>query len=484
MTHLHTHSISQMVEHLANKDYSALELTEHFLTRIEASDLNAFVHINENARKDAIKADEARAAGDTRPLLGIPMGHKDNICTQDTPTSCASKMLDGYISPYTATLAQNTKNAGFIHLGKTNMDEFAMGSGNETSYFGACLNPWDKTRVPGGSSGGSAAAVAAGLVPCATGTDTGGSIRQPASFCGITGIKPTYGRVSRFGVVAYASSLDQAGAMGKSAKDCAYLLNAMSGHDPKDATSIKRQTCDFVKACQVSDEGLKGLTIAVPDAYFADGLDAGVKAVVLDAVKTYEGLGATIMSLDIMNPAISLAAYYILASAEASSNLSRFDGVRFGYRCKGPKDLEDLYTRTRGEGFGIEVKRRILMGTYALSAGYFDAYYTKAQKVRRLVLEDLKRAFGQCDLILSPTAPTPAYTLGEDLPPATRYLGDVYTIGANLGGLPSISHPAGFVNGLPVGVQLMADHWQESLLFRAAAAFETQNTAHATSKEL
>lgn len=394
-------------------------------------------------------------------------------------------MLHNFVSPYDATVVTNINKAGMISLGKLNMDEFAMGSDNESSHYGAVHNPWNLERVPGGSSGGSAAAVAAGFVPVATASDTGGSIRQPASFCGLTGIKPTYGRISRFGMIAYASSLDQAGSMGRSAMDCAYLLQPMIGHDPRDATSIKHDMPDYVQDLNdaVTTAGdnakpLEGLRIGVAKEYFTKGLDAEVEQAVRAALKQYEALGATIVEVNITDPEITLATYYMLAPAEASSNLSRFDGVRFGYRCDNPTDLLDLYTRSRSEGFGPEVQRRILTGTYALSAGYFDAYYTKAQKVRRLIVQDFEDAFNNCDVIASPTAPTAAYKLAEDLDPATMYLGDVYTIGVNLAGLPALSQPVGLTtNGLPIGLQLIGQYWQESKLLSTAHLFQ-QHTDH------
>ena len=484
MSNLHTLSVAEIATGLANKDFSSLEMTTHLLGRIDAlnKDLNSFITVTaEQALEQAKAADALRADGDTRALLGVPMAHKDNLCTQGVLTTCGSKMLYNFVSPYNATLVDNVANAGFISLGKLNMDEFAMGSDNEKSYYGAVHNPWDLSRVPGGSSGGSAAAVAASLVPVATGSDTGGSIRQPASFCGITGIKPTYGRVSRYGMIAYASSLDQAGTFGKSALDCAYLLAPMTGHDPKDATSINRPTEDYVAdilATKTDGKPLAGKKIGVAKAYFGAGLDSEVEKSIRTALAKYEELGAEIVKVDITDPAVTLATYYLLAPAEASSNLSRYDGVRFGYRCENPKDLHDLYTRSRSEGFGAEVQRRIIMGTYALSAGYFDAYYTKAQKVRRLIVDDFKKAFEKCDIIASPTAPTVAYKLGESLDPASIYLLDVYTIGVNLAGLPALSHPVGQANGLPVGLQLIGKHWAESELLKTAHIYQANTEFH------
>lgn len=484
MTDLHHLSVHELADGLKNKQFSSQELVKHFASRIDSLDgqINSFITKDfDNALKHAELADKLRAEGDTRPLLGVPMAHKDNLCTQGVLTSAGSKILSNFVSPYNATVVENIANAGFVSLGKLNMDEFAMGSDNESSYFGAVHNPWDTARVPGGSSGGSAVAVAAGFVPVATGSDTGGSIRQPASFCGITGIKPTYGRVSRYGMIAYASSLDQAGTFGKSALDCAYLLAPMTGHDPKDATSINRPTEDYaadILATKTDGKPLAGKKIGVAKAYFGAGLDSEVEKSIRAALAKYEELGAEIVEVDITDPAVTLATYYLLAPAEASSNLSRYDGVRFGYRCENPKDLHDLYTRSRSEGFGAEVQRRIIMGTYALSAGYFDAYYTKAQKVRRLIVDDFKKAFEKCDIIASPTAPTPAYKLGESLDPASIYLLDVYTIGVNLAGLPALSHPVGQANGLPVGLQLIGKHWAESELLKTAHIYQANTEFH------
>lgn len=487
MSDLHTLSVAELADGLRDKQFSSTELTEHFLNRIEKLDgkVNSFITVDaDNARKAAKAADEQRASGDTRALLGVPMAHKDIFCTEGVLTTCGSKMLHNFISPYDATIVKNIREAGFISLGKLNMDEFAMGSDNESSYYGAVHNPWNLDRVPGGSSGGSAAATAAGFVPVATGSDTGGSIRQPASFCGLTGMKPTYGRVSRFGMIAYASSLDQAGTLGRSAEDCAYLLQPMAGHDPRDATSINRTVPNYVELLKeaknnVGDKPFSGLKIGVAKEYFGEGLDSEVENHVRAALKQYEDLGATIVEVHITDPKVTLATYYMLAPAEASSNLSRFDGVRFGYRCDNPKNLEDLYTRSRSEGFGPEVQRRILMGTYALSAGYFDAYYTKAQKVRRVILEDFEKAFKECDLIACPTAPTPAYSLNDELDPVTMYLGDVYTIAVNLAGLPAISMPAGFTEaGLPVGLQLIGNHWDDDKLLTTAHLYQQHTDYH------
>ncbi len=483
MTTLHTLSVRELIDGLQTKQFSSVELTEHFLNRIDTHDkaVNSFITVTpELALEQAKLADERLKSGNAHPLTGVPMAHKDIFCTQGVLTTCGSKMLYNFVSPYNATIVENIANAGMISLGKLNMDEFAMGSDNEKSYYGAVHNPWDLERVPGGSSGGSAAAVAAGFVPVATGSDTGGSIRQPASFCGLTGIKPTYGRVSRFGMIAYASSFDQAGAFGRSALDCACLLQVMSGYDPKDSTSVNKEVPDWLgELDKVSgDKPLAGLRVGVPQEYFGTGLNADVKAKIEDALKVYQDLGATLVDVHLTDPQITLATYYLLAPAEASSNLSRFDGVRYGYRCENPKDLHDLYTRSRSEGFGAEVQRRIIMGTYALSAGYFDAYYVKAQKVRRLILNDFLKAFETCDIIATPTAPTVAYKLGENLSPAEIYMGDVYTIGVNLAGLPSLSHPVGFVGGLPVGLQLIGKHWAESELLKTAHVYQANTKFH------
>ena len=489
MSELHTFSVAQLAAGLKNKDFSSTELTQHFLNRIAKHDkaTNSFITVTpEQALAQAAAADKLLAEGKGADLTGVPLAHKDIFCTQGVLTTCGSKMLENFVAPYNATIVENCQNSGLVMLGKTSMDEFAMGSDNESSYFGAVHNPWDISRVPGGSSGGSAAAVAAGFAPFATGSDTGGSIRQPASFCGLTGIKPTYGRVSRYGMVAYASSFDQAGSFGKTAEDCAYLLNVLSGHDSKDSTSANKDVPDFVASLSAKrqanarhDKPLQGLRIGVPSEYFADGLNSEVKASVEAALKQYQALGASLVDVNLTKPEITLATYYLLAPAEASSNLSRYDGVRYGYRCESPKNLEDLYTRSRSEGFGAEVQRRILMGTYALSAGYFDAYYVKAQKVRRLISQDFAKAFESCDVIATPTAPTTAYKIGASLSPAEIYMGDVYTIGVNLAGLPSLSHPVGFDgDNLPVGLQLIAKAWDEETLLQTADAYQQVTDFH------
>lgn len=489
MSELHTFSVAQLAAGLKNKDFSSTELTQHFLNRIAQHDkaINSFITVTpEQALAQAATADKLLAEGKGADLTGVPLAHKDIFCTQGVLTTCGSKMLENFVAPYNATIVENCQNAGLVMLGKTSMDEFAMGSDNESSYFGAVHNPWDISRVPGGSSGGSAAAVAAGFAPFATGSDTGGSIRQPASFCGLTGIKPTYGRVSRYGMVAYASSFDQAGSFGKTAEDCAYLLKVLSGHDSKDSTSANKDVPDFVasltskrQANASHDKPLQGLRIGIPTEYFADGLNSEVKASVEAALKQYQALGASLVDVNLTKPEITLATYYLLAPAEASSNLSRYDGVRYGYRCDSPKNLEDLYTRSRSEGFGAEVQRRILMGTYALSAGYFDAYYVKAQKVRRLISQDFAKAFESCDVIATPTAPTTAYKIGASLSPTEIYMGDVYTIGVNLAGLPSLSHPVGFDgDNLPVGLQLIAKAWDEETLLQTADAYQQVTDFH------
>lgn len=486
MTDLFQLSLTQQMHGLAQGEFSAVELTRHYLDRIERLDpqINSYITVTpEQALARADAADARRRAGDATALTGIPLAHKDIFCTQGVKTSCGSKMLDNFQSPYDATVVRLCHEAGLVMLGKTNMDEFAMGSSSESSYYGPTRNPWALDRVPGGSSGGAAACIAAGLASLATASDTGGSIRQPAAFCGITGIKPTYGRVSRYGMIAYASSLDQGGVMGRSAADCAALLEVIAGHDPADSTSASQPQEAYTTQLAQS---LKGLRIGVPRQYFAAGLDPDVKQAIETALKVYEDQGATLVELDLAMTDAALAAYYLIAPAEASSNLSRYDGVRFGYRCEQPKDLADLYARSRTEGFGDEVQRRILIGTYALSAGYYDAYYLKAQKVRRLVQQDFMRAFEQCDVIASPTAPTVAYELGAKQDPVAMYLGDIYTVAVNLAGLPALSLPCGFDrtytgtdNGaLPVGLQLIGNYWSEGQLLAAAHQFQQVTDWH------
>lgn len=481
MTDLHRLSIRELTEGLANAKFSARELTEHYLKRIEKIDaqVNAYVTVTaEQALAQADAADALRQAGGAGVLTGVPIAHKDIFCTQGIKTTAGSKMLDNFISPYDATVVAKGKTAGLVTLGKVNMDEFAMGSTSESSYFGATKNPWALDRVPGGSSGGSAAVVAADLAPFATGTDTGGSIRQPASFCGLTGLKPTYGRVSRFGMIAYASSLDQGGPMARSAEDCAYLMNVMAGHDAKDSTSMDKDVDDYV--ANLNGTSVKGLRIGIPKQYFnVEGLDADVKARVEESLKKLEEMGATLVEIDLNMTEAYVPTYYLIAPAEASSNLSRYDGVRYGYRCEEPKDLLDLYKRSRSEGFGAEVQRRILIGTYALSAGYYDAYYVKAQKVRRLIQQDFLKAFEQVDVIAAPSAPTTAYKVGADLTPVEMYLGDIYTLAVNLAGLPAINAPVGFdQNNLPVGLQLIGNYWSESQLLSVVHQYQQATNWH------
>lgn len=476
---MHELTLRQIASGLANKDFSATELTQNLLSRIQAVDpqLNSFITVTEElALSQARSADERRAAGENGALLGAPIAHKDLFCTQNVLTSCASKILCGFKAPYNATVVEKLASAGTVTLGKLNMDEFAMGSANESSHYGAVKNPWDLTRVPGGSSGGSAAAVAARLIPAATGTDTGGSIRQPAALTNLTGLKPTYGRVSRWGMIAYASSLDQGGPLARNAEDCALLLQVMAGFDPKDSTSVDQPLDDYLAAL---DKPLAGLRIGLPREYFGAGLDARIGEKVLAVVEDLKKLGATVKDISLPNMQHAIPAYYVIAPAEASSNLSRFDGVRFGYRCENPVNLEDLYKRSRGEGFGAEVKRRIMVGTYALSAGYYDAYYIKAQQIRRLIKNDFVAAFNEVDLIIGPTTPNLAWKIGEkNADPVSAYLEDIYTITANLAGIPGLSMPAGFVDGLPVGVQLLAPYFQEARLLNVAHQYQQVTDWH------
>ena len=472
-------TIAQLAAGLKTGEFSSVELTRAFLERIERFDpeLNAFITVTaEQALERAKAADKRIGAGENGPLTGVPIAHKDIFCTQGVRTSCGSRMLDNFIAPYDATVVEKCNDAGLVMLGKTNMDEFAMGSSNENSYYGPVKNPWDRAAVPGGSSGGSAAAVAAGLAPGATGTDTGGSIRQPAAMCGITGLKPTYGRVSRWGMIAYASSLDQGGALARGAEDVALLLQAMAGFDPRDSTSVDRETPDYSATL---NEGIEGLRIGLPREYFGEGLEAGVGQCIEDAVAEYRKLGAQVVGISLPNTHLAIPAYYVVAPAECSSNLARFDGVRYGHRCQEPKDLLDLYTRSREEGFGAEVKRRIMVGTYALSAGYYDAYYLKAQQIRRLISEDFNRAFSEIDVIMGPTSPTVAFDLGEKVnDPVTMYLSDIYTIAANLAGLPAMSIPVGFVGGRPVGMQLIGNYFDEARLLNVAHRYQRATDWH------
>lgn len=471
-------TVAEISAALAAGDISSVEITQAYLDRIATlnGELNAFITVCEDSALQGAKAaDDARANGNDSPLLGIPMAHKDIFCTKDILTTCGSRMLHNFVSPYNATVVERFIDAGTVLLGKTNMDEFAMGSSNETSFFGDVKNPWNTECVPGGSSGGSAAAVAADLCAMATGTDTGGSIRQPAAFCGVTGFKPSYGRVSRWGMIAFASSLDQAGPITKSAEDAALMLNVMSGLDKKDSTSIDRPVEDFTASL---NEPLKGLRIGVPKQHFAEGLSAEVEQAVRDALAEYEKLGATIKEVDLTNSHLSVSAYYVVAPAEASANLSRFDGVRYGYRCEDPVDLEDMYKRTRSEGFGEEVKRRIMVGTYALSAGYYDAYYRKAQKIRRLIADDFDRAFEEVDVIIGPTSPHTAFKLGSKSDPVSMYLEDIYTIAVNLAGLPAASIPVGIANGLPMGMQIIGKYFDEAKILNVAHQFQQHTDWH------
>lgn len=481
MTHK---TIAELSHDLENKKISSVELTQFFLDRIKKFDkqLNSFITVtDEYALNMAKHADEIRSQGKATPLTGIPFAQKDIFCTMGIKTSCGSKMLDNFISPYNATVVEKMNKAGTVLLGKTNMDEFAMGSSNENSYYGPVKNPWDLERVAGGSSGGSAAAVAAYLTPGATGTDTGGSIRQPAGLCNITGLKPTYGRVSRYGMIAFASSLDQGGPMARSAEDAAMLLNAMAGFDERDSTSIDKPVLDYTKDLNNS---LEGLRIGLPKEFFGEGLDNEVAKVIQAAIKEYEKLGATIHEIELPNTSLSIPAYYVIAPAECSSNLARYDGARYGYRCENPVDLLDMYMRSRSEGFGNEVKRRIMIGTYALSAGYYDAYYLKAQKVRGLIRRDFDSAFQKVDVIMGPTSPSTAFKLGEKTSdPISMYLSDIYTISVNLAGLPGMSIPAGFANGLPVGLQLIGNYFEEARLLNVAHRYQKVTDWHTRQPE-
>ncbi|TCK07293.1 Asp-tRNA(Asn)/Glu-tRNA(Gln) amidotransferase subunit GatA [Marinobacterium mangrovicola] len=472
-------TLAELAAGLRNGDFTSTELTTAWLERIKAEDskYNSYITVTEEeALAQAKAADEAIAAGTAGPFTGLPIAHKDLFCTQGVRTSCASKMLDNFISPYDGTMVAKFKQAGAVMLGKTNMDEFAMGGSNESSYYGPARNPWDTDRVPGGSSGGSGAAVAARLAPAATGSDTGGSIRQPAALCGITGLKPTYGRVSRYGMVAFASSLDQIGPMAHTAEDCAMMLNVMAGFDPMDSTSVDREVPDYTATL---NEPLAGLKIGLPAEYFTDTLDAKVAEQVRNAVAEFEKMGATVKEVSLPRTELSIPAYYIIAPAEASSNLSRFDGVRYGYRCEDPKDLEDMYKRSRGEGFGEEVKRRIMVGTYALCAGYYDAYYNKAQQIRRLIQQDFAKVLEEVDVIMAPTTPHPAFKIGEKSnDPVSMYMEDIYTLSLNLAGLPGMSVPCGQVDGLPVGLQIIGNHFAEAKLLNVAHQYQQATDWH------
>jgi aspartyl-tRNA(Asn)/glutamyl-tRNA(Gln) amidotransferase subunit A len=481
---MYKQTVAQLLKGLREGQFSSVEVTRSYLDRIAALDdqYNCFISVDETAALAAAEAaDQQRASGETRALTGIPIAHKDIFCTDGLRTSCGSRMLDNFVPPYDATVIQRFKSAGAVVLGKTNMDEFAMGSSNESSYYGPVRNPWNTELVPGGSSGGSAAAVAGLLAPAATGTDTGGSIRQPAAFCGITGLKPTYGRVSRLGMIAFASSLDQGGPMAHTAEDCALLLNTMAGHDPLDSTSSSVAVEDY---CSKLGDSLDGLRIGLPAEYFGEGLDGATGECVNSALKELEALGATLVNVSLPHSALTVPTYYIIAPAEASTNLSRFDGVRYGHRCDSPIDLHDLYSRTRQEGFGEEVKRRILVGTYALSAGYYDAYYKKAQQVRRLIKQDFMDCFEQVDVIAGPTTPGPAFPLGDKTnDPIAMYLEDVYTLAVNLAGLPGLSLPAGFVDKKPVGLQLIGPHFDEARLLNVAHRFQQVTDWHQRSPD-
>jgi aspartyl-tRNA(Asn)/glutamyl-tRNA(Gln) amidotransferase subunit A len=476
---MHNESVTGLIAGLRDKQFSSTELTRHYLERAQRLNAvyNSFISVNEEAALVAAEAaDQRLAQGNAAPLTGVPIAHKDIFCTDGLRTSCGSRMLDSFVPPYNATMIQRFNSDSAVILGKTNMDEFAMGSSNENSYYGPVLNPWDTTLVPGGSSGGSAAAVAARQAPAATGTDTGGSIRQPAAFCGITGLKPTYGRVSRLGMVAFASSLDQAGPMAQSAQDCAILMNTMAGHDPLDSTSSRNPTQDYTASLE---DSLEGLRVGVPREYFGEGLDRATGERIETALQQLEALGARLVQVSLPHSQLSIPTYYVIAPAEASTNLSRFDGVRYGHRCAEPVDLHDLYTRTREEGFGDEVKRRILVGTYSLSSGYYDAYYKKAQQVRRLIAQDFTACFEQVDVIAGPATPGPAFPLGaKSDDPIAMYLEDIYTLAVNLAGLPGMSVPAGFVDNRPVGMQLIGRHFEEARLLNVAHRYQQATDWH------
>ena len=477
-------SLKELSKGLKQKKFSSVELTQFFLNRLDLhnSSINAFITIDKDKSLAMAKhSDEIIKEGNQDYLTGIPIAQKDIFCAEGWKTSCGSKMLDNFIAPYDSTVISKFNAVGAVNLGKTNMDEFAMGSSNETSFYGNVKNPWNIKTVPGGSSGGSAAAVAGRLAPAATATDTGGSIRQPASLCGLTGLKPTYGLVSRYGMIAFASSLDQAGPMCHTAEDCAAMMNVMSGHDPKDSTSIQRAKENYLTG--ISDP-IKGLKIGVPKEFFSEGLDPEVEKIIERGINEYKKLGAEIVEISLPNNHLSIPVYYVIAPAEASSNLSRYDGVRYGYRTKEYDDLMEMYCKTREEGFGEEVKRRIMIGTYVLSAGYYDAYYLKAQKIRRLISEDFKKAFENCDVILGPSAPSVAFPIGEKKEdPLKMYMQDVYTISTNLAGLPGLSMPAGLMNNLPVGIQLIGNYFSEAKLLNIANIFQMNTDWHNLSPE-
>lgn len=480
-----TTTIKQLQQGLAQKQFSSVEITQDYLNKINLhnAEINCFISVtDELALQQALEADTLIANGKGSVLTGIPIAHKDIFCTDGVKTSCGSKMLDNFIAPYNATVIEKFNQSGTVMLGKTNLDEFAMGSSNENSFYGSVGNPWDISRVPGGSSGGSAAAVAARLAPGATGTDTGGSIRQPAALCGITGIKPTYGRVSRYGIVAFGSSLEQAGPFAHTAEDCALLLQSMSGFDPRDSTSANEAVPDF--SINLNND-IAGLKIGLPKEFFADGLDDDVARVIESAINEFQKLGVEIVDISLPNMGLSIPVYYVVAPAECSSNLSRMDGVRFGYQCDNPVDLEDLYKRSRSEGFGDEVKRRIMIGTYALSAGYYDAYYLKAQQLRRLIKQDYVKAFEQVDVILCPTTPEIAFKRGSKTDdPVNMYLQDIYTLSLNLAGLPGMSIPAGFSQAMPVGLQLIGNYFEESRILNVAHKFQEVTDWHLQAPEM
>ncbi|MFJ7567929.1 Asp-tRNA(Asn)/Glu-tRNA(Gln) amidotransferase subunit GatA [Herminiimonas sp. NPDC097707] len=479
---MHTKTIKELSALLQAKKISATELAQLFLKRMGASDLNAFLHVDEALTlQQAAAADQRIASGNAGVLTGIPIAHKDIFVTRDWRSTAGSKMLENYVSPFDATVVENFNQAGMVTLGKLNCDEFAMGSSNENSYFGAVKNPWDKTAIPGGSSGGSAAAIAARLTPASTATDTGGSIRQPAALCGVTGIKPTYGRVSRYGMIAFASSLDQGGPIAKTAEDCGLLLNAMVSFDERDSTSVERAKEDFTRDLNAP---LQGLKIGIPREYFGAGLSADVEQAVRAALSEYEKLGVTLVDISLPKTELSIPTYYVIAPAEASSNLSRFDGVRYGFRAKDYTDLSDMYCKTRAEGFGEEVKRRILVGAYVLSHGYYDAYYLQAQKIRRLIAQDFQQAFTLCDVIMGPVAPTVAWDLGDKADdPVANYLADIFTLSTSLAGLPGMSIPCGFGQGeknakRPVGLQIIGNYFAEAKLLNVAHQYQQATDWH------
>ncbi|HET9108814.1 MAG TPA: Asp-tRNA(Asn)/Glu-tRNA(Gln) amidotransferase subunit GatA [Steroidobacteraceae bacterium] len=481
---IHRNSLTQLAAGLRARKFSSVELVRAYLERIEASQpaLNAFISVTgAQALAAAEAADRDIAAGRGGALTGVPIAHKDLFCTAGVRTTCGSRMLESFVSPYDATVVAKLKAAGAVTLGKLNMDEFAMGSSNETSYFGPVRNPWNTEFVPGGSSGGSAAAVAARLVPGATATDTGGSIRQPAALCGITGIKPTYGRVSRYGMIAFASSLDQGGVLTTSAQDAALMLREMAGFDPKDSTSVDTAVPDYLAELEAP---LAGVRVGLIKEFLDEGLDRENERRIREALAVLERLGASLREVSLPNLPRSVPVYYVVAPAECSSNLARYDGVRFGHRCKDPRDLQDLYRRSRGEGFGAEVKRRIMTGTYVLSAGYYDAYYLKAQRVRQLIAADFNRAFGEVDVLVGPTSPTAAFRVGaKTADPITMYLNDIYTIGANLAGLPALSVPCGFVAGLPVGLQIVGPQFAEARILNVAHRYQLETDWHLRAPE-